>query len=54
MGVALVLVLRLHLLTALLAGLLVFELVHMIAPDAAAALLRTPAAAWSRSRCSRR
>lgn len=32
MGLALVLVLQLHLLTALLAGLLVFELVHMIAP----------------------
>lgn len=32
MGVALVLVLRLHLLTALLSGLLVFELVHVIAP----------------------
>lgn len=32
MAFALVLVLRLHLLTALLAGLLVFELVHMIAP----------------------
>jgi predicted PurR-regulated permease PerM len=32
MGAALVLVLRLHLLTALLAGLLVFELVHIIAP----------------------
>jgi predicted PurR-regulated permease PerM len=32
MALALVLVLRLHLLTALLAGLLVFELVHMIAP----------------------
>ena len=32
MAAALVLVLRLHLLTALLAGLLVFELVHMIAP----------------------
>ena len=31
-GLALVLVLRLHLLSALLAGLLVFELVHMIAP----------------------
>ena len=31
-GVSLVLILRLHLLTALLAGLLVFELVHMIAP----------------------
>ena len=31
-GVALLLVLRLHLLTALLSGLLVFELVHMIAP----------------------
>ena len=32
MAAALVLVLRLHLLTALLAGLLVFELVHIIAP----------------------
>jgi len=32
MGVALVLVLHLHLLTALLSGLLVFELVHIIAP----------------------
>jgi predicted PurR-regulated permease PerM len=32
MAVALVLVLRLHLITALLAGLLVFELVHAIAP----------------------
>jgi predicted PurR-regulated permease PerM len=32
MAVALVLVLKLHLITALLAGLLVFELVHMIAP----------------------
>lgn len=32
MAVALVLVLRLHLLSALLGGLLVFELVHMIAP----------------------
>ena len=32
MAIALVLVLKLHLLTALLAGLLVFELVHMIAP----------------------
>ena len=32
MAAALVLVLRLHLLTALLAGLLVFELVHMLAP----------------------
>src|ERR671914_2573915 len=32
MGLALVLILRLHLLTALLAGLLVFQLVHMIAP----------------------
>ena len=32
MAFALVLVLRLHLLSALLAGLLVFELVHMIAP----------------------
>jgi predicted PurR-regulated permease PerM len=32
MAVALLLVLRLHLLTALLAGLLVFELVHIIAP----------------------
>ncbi len=32
MGIALLLVLRLHILTALLAGLLVFELVHMIAP----------------------
>ena len=32
MGLALVLVLRLHLLTALLAGLLVFELVHLLAP----------------------
>jgi predicted PurR-regulated permease PerM len=31
-GLALVLILRLHLLTAFLAGLLVFELVHMIAP----------------------
>jgi predicted PurR-regulated permease PerM len=31
-GVALVLVLRLHLLPALLAGLLVFELVHILAP----------------------
>jgi len=31
-GAALLLVLRLHLLTALLAGLLVFQLVHMIAP----------------------
>ena len=31
-GVALFLVLRLHLLTALLSGLLVFQLVHMIAP----------------------
>lgn len=31
-GAALLLVLRLHLLTALLCGLLVFELVHMIAP----------------------
>ena len=31
-GVALLLVLRLHLLTALLSGLLVFELVHMITP----------------------
>jgi predicted PurR-regulated permease PerM len=32
MAAALVLILRLHLITALLAGLLVFELVHMIAP----------------------
>ena len=32
MGIALVLVLKLHLLTALFAGLLVFELVHMISP----------------------
>ena len=32
MAVALILVLRLHLLTALLAGLLVFQLVHMMAP----------------------
>jgi predicted PurR-regulated permease PerM len=32
MAAALVLILRLHLLTALLSGLLVFELVHMIAP----------------------
>src|SRR5215213_11435378 len=32
MGIALLLVLRLHVLTALLAGLLVFELVHIIAP----------------------
>jgi predicted PurR-regulated permease PerM len=32
MAIALVFVLRLHLLTALLAGLLVFELVHMMAP----------------------
>jgi predicted PurR-regulated permease PerM len=31
-GIALVLVLRLHLLSALLAGLLLFELVHMLAP----------------------
>jgi len=31
-GLALVFILRLHLLTALLSGLLVFELVHMIAP----------------------
>jgi predicted PurR-regulated permease PerM len=31
-GIALILVLRLHLLPALLAGLLVFELVHMLAP----------------------
>lgn len=32
MGLALILVLRLHLLTALFAGLLVFALVHMISP----------------------
>src|SRR5688572_21640216 len=32
MAISLVLVLRLHLLAALLSGLLVFELVHMLAP----------------------